>query len=172
MWFNRGVQKEVRAGLDAVYPRLWRYCVVLTGSRDAADDLAQAVCLKAIEKADQFQTGTHLDRWTFRIAQRAWYNDLRGRKVRTGAGLEPIEEIDLEDNKANPETNILGKEVLTEVMGLPDAQRSTVVLVYVEGYSYKECSEILEVPVGTVMSRLSAARQKIAVKFGSENATK
>jgi RNA polymerase sigma-70 factor (ECF subfamily) len=154
--------KTVRDGLPAVYPRLWRYCVSLTGNRDAGSDLAQAAVLKAIEKADQFQAGTHLDRWVFRIAQRTWLNDLRALAVRRGGGLVPVEEFDLIDDKPSSETNILASEVLGFVMALPEAQRATVLLVYVEGFSYKEAAGILEIPIGTVMSRLAAARKTIA----------
>lgn len=154
--------KNVRDGLPALYPRLWRYCVSLSGNRDTANDLVQAAMLKAIEKADQFQEGTHLDRWVFRIAQRTWLNDLRANAVRRGGGLVPVEEFDLAEDRPDSETNILASEVLSLVMALPEAQRATVVLVYVEGFSYKEAAGILEIPIGTVMSRLAAARQKIA----------
>lgn len=160
MWFDKVSTSKVRHGLDALYPRLWRYCAVLTKSRDLADDLAQAVCLRVLEKAEQYQEGTHIDRWVFRIAQRHWINDLRKNAVRRGAGLVPVEEIDLVDGKFDPQANILGREVLLSVLALPEAQRSVVLLAYVEGYSYKECANILEIPVGTVMSRLAGARAK------------
>ena len=62
MFFSKSARKEVENGIKPIFPRLWRYCLVLTGNKDWADDLAQAVCLKAIEKADLFQEGTHLDR--------------------------------------------------------------------------------------------------------------
>jgi len=58
-------RREVRAGLEACLARLWRYAVVLSRTRDAADDLVQATCLRAIERADQFVPGTRLDRWLF-----------------------------------------------------------------------------------------------------------
>ncbi len=160
---------EVQAGIDGVFPRLWRYCLGLTGSRDRADDLAQAACLRAIEKADQFEPGTHLDRWMFRMTQRMWINELRKDAVRMGGGLAPVEEIDLVDEKADPETNLLGREVLNSVMELPEAQRATVILVYVEGYRYLEAAEILDIPVGTVMSRLAAARKKLVEKYQKES---
>ncbi len=172
MWFKKDSTSKVRYGLDALYPRLWRYCVVLTKSNDLADDLAQAVCLRALEKAEQYQEGTHLDRWIFRIAQRHWINDLRKSAVRRGAGLVPIEETDLVDGNFDPEANILGREVLLSVMALPEAQRSVVVLAYVEGYSYRECADILDIPVGTVMSRLAGARGKMADKFDGERTPK
>ncbi len=154
--------KEVRDGMAAVFPRLWRYSVSLTGRKDWGDDLAQTTCVRALDKADQFEAGTHLDRWMFRMAQRIWLNELRARKVRTGGGLVPVEEIDLPDKTPGAEVNILARDVLNRVNSLPEAQRQTVFLVYVEGYSYKEAAEIMEIPIGTVMSRLAAARKRLA----------
>ena len=156
----------MRAGIDATYSRLWRYCLVLTGKRDLADDLAQAACLRALEKADLFQSGTHFDRWIFRLTHNLWINELRKQAVRRGAGITPIEETDLPDPRPDQEMNILGQQVLTQIMTLPEAQRSTVLLVYGEGYSYRDAAEVLEIPVGTVMSRLAGARKKLAQHFG------
>ena len=147
--------------MPAVFPRLWRYAVALTGRRDWADDLAQTTCLRALDKADQFEPGTHLDRWMFRMAQRIWLNELRSRKVRTGGGLVPVEEIDIPDHSPEAETNILARDVLNRVNALPEAQRHSVFLVYVEGFSYKEAAEIMDIPIGTVMSRLAAARKRL-----------
>lgn len=166
MFGKKSSNIDVREGLTELFPRLWRYAFVLTSSRDRADDLAQAVCLRAIEKAEQFQAGTHLDRWLFKMTQNIWYNELRKTAVRVGGGLVPVEEIDIADIKMDPETNLLGREVLLGVMALPEAQRATVMLAYVEGYSYREISELLEIPVGTVMSRLAAARAKLNERFG------
>lgn len=144
-----------------VYPRLWRYAVALTGRRDWGDDLAQTTCLRALDKADQFEVGTHLDRWMFRMCQRVWLNEIRSRKVRTGQGTMPVEEIDISDNSPHTEVNILARQVLSQVNALPEAQRQGVLLVYVEGFSYKEAAEIMDIPVGTVMSRLAGARKKL-----------
>lgn len=158
----------MRDGIEATYARLWRYCLVLTGKRDVADDLAQAACLRALEKADLFQTGTHFDRWIFRLTHNLWINEIRKNAVRQGAGVTPIEETDLPDNRPGQEMNILGQQVLSQIMALPEAQRSTVLLVYGEGYSYRDAAEVLEIPVGTVMSRLAGARSKLAQHFGDE----
>ncbi|MFT7575894.1 MAG: RNA polymerase sigma-70 factor (ECF subfamily) [Alphaproteobacteria bacterium] len=92
-------------------------------------------------------------------------NELRAQTVRQGGGITSIDEVDLPDRAASPETNILTREVLLEVLALPEAQRSAVMLVYVEGYRYKEAAEILEIPIGTVMSRLAAARGKLVARF-------
>ena len=162
-------QEIVKRELGALFPRLWRYCLALTGSRDGADDLAQAACLRAMEKAEQFQAGTHFDRWLFRLTQRLWLNELRKQAVRKGGGLAPIEEVELPDNNPDPEANTLGREVLLGVMALPEAQRTTVLLAYVEGYRYREIAEVLDIPIGTVMSRLAAAREKLMSEFGQES---
>ncbi len=152
----------MRGELTAVFPRLWRYCMTLTGQRADADDLAQATCLRALERADQFVPGTHIDRWVFRIAHRIWLNELRAVRIRRGGGLAPVEDVELIDPRADTDVNISAREVLRKVMQLPEAQRVVVLLVYVEGYSYKEAAEVVEIPIGTVMSRLAAARRKLA----------
>jgi RNA polymerase sigma-70 factor, ECF subfamily len=145
---------NVRDGLDRRLPRLWRFCLVLSGNRSVADDLVQATCLRALEREDQFQPGTRLDRWLFRVAQTVWLNQLRAEKVRRGGGLVPVEQAGLIDAASDAEASLFANEVFSEVMALPEAQRAAVLLVYVEGYLYKEAAEHLDVPVGTVMSRL------------------
>lgn len=164
-WRNDSLEDTVRTGIADVFPRLWRYCLVLTNNKDQADDLAQAACLRALQKSYQFDPGSAFDRWIFRLTQRLWIDEIRKIAVRKGGGLAPIDEVELLDIKPSPEQNLLHKEVLLSIMQLPEAQRATVVLVYVEGNSYRETAEILEIPVGTVMSRLSIARRKISETF-------
>lgn len=159
-------EHEVRSGLGAMMPRLWRYGMVLARRRDLADDLAQSTALRALEKAYQFRPGSRLDAWLFTIETSIWRNRLRAEKVRAGAGVIPVEDANLSDERPDTETNILAREVLAKVMDLPEAQRDAVFLAYVEGYAYREVAEILEVPVGTVMSRLAAGRRKINEALG------
>jgi RNA polymerase sigma-70 factor (ECF subfamily) len=149
---------EVKAGLAPNLARLWRYGLVLSGARDVADDLVQATCLRAIERADQFQSGTRLDRWLFSILRSIWLNELRSRRVREGGGFVDASEALVVDGGREIETNIFTAQVLREVGGLPEAQREAVLLVYVEGLSYREAAEVLATPIGTVTSRLAAAR--------------
>lgn len=148
--------------MPELYPRLWRYALALTSRRDWAEDLAQKACLRALEKADSFQAGTHVDRWVFRLARNIWLNELRAQLVRQAAGLVAVEDVDLPDQSPATETNIFAREMLSRVNALPEAQRETLLLTYVEGYSYKETAEILEIPIGTVMSRLATARRALA----------
>lgn len=146
-------------GLPGVYPRLWRFCLVLCKDRAAADDLAQNTCARALEKADQFTPGTHLDRWLFVMARRLWLNNQRAGKLRQG--VVAVDDTELTDPAPPTETNILAREVFTMIQALPEAQRMTALLVYVEGQTYREAADILDIPVGTVMSRLSAVRKTI-----------
>ena len=150
----------VRADLPGLMPRLWRYALVLSGNRTDAEDLAQATAIRALERAHQFQTGTRMDRWCFSILSSIWKNELRARAVRRGQGFVPIEGADLQV-PGGQEVNILARQVFTQIMQLPEAQRETVHLVYVEGYSYAEAAERLGIPIGTVMSRLANARRKL-----------
>lgn len=154
--------RQIREGLPALYPRLWRYALSLTGRREWAEDLTQQACIRAIEKSANFQPGTHLDRWMFRMLHNLWINELRSRKVRTGEGLVPVEDTPIVDEKPGSESNIFTTQVLSAVNTLPESQRTCVILAYVEGYSYQETADILGTPIGTVMSRLSAARAKLA----------
>ncbi|MDG1340982.1 MAG: RNA polymerase sigma factor [Paracoccaceae bacterium] len=149
--------------LPAFYPRLWRFCYGLTGSRSGTDDLAQSTCERAPLNADKLQPGSDLDRWTFVVARRIWLNEVRATKVRLGAGHVDAQDATIRDSAAPVETNILALEVVDKVRTLPDGQRLAVMLAYVEGYSYRETAEMLDIPVGTVMSRLAAARKALAV---------
>jgi RNA polymerase sigma-70 factor (ECF subfamily) len=153
---------NVRDGLDRLLPRLWRFCLVMTGDRGAADDLAQAACLRALEREAQFQPGTRLDHWLFRIARTVWLNQLRAERVRRGNGVVQAQDAGLVDLTADAEASLYLAEVFSGVMALPEAQRIAVLLVYVEGYSYQEAAEHLEIPIGTVMSRLAGARCRLA----------
>ena len=136
--------------------------MVLTKDRSAADDLAQAACERALVNAAKFSPGTDLDRWVFTIARRLWLNEIRSRKVRRGEGLVAVEDVDIADEKPAIEVNILAHEVLDIVQALPEAQRLSVLLVYVEGYTYSEAAAFLDVPIGTIMSRLSTVRRLIS----------
>ena len=80
-------QREVRAGLEPCLARLWRYALILSRANDAAEDLVQATCLRAIERADQFAPGTRLDRWLFAILRSIWLNEIRARRIREGGGF-------------------------------------------------------------------------------------
>jgi RNA polymerase sigma-70 factor (ECF subfamily) len=149
------------AHLPGLLPRLWRFGLVLSHDRDMAEELVQMTCVRAIERARQFTPGTRLDCWLFAILRSVWLNELRSRRTRTGEGLDDPEEVLVVDGAREIEMNILAAQVFAEVMELPQAQRETVLLVYVEGFTYREAAELLGIPAGTVMSRLAAVRLKL-----------
>lgn len=154
--------QEVRTGLAVHLTALWRFGLVLSGSGQIAEELVQATCLRALEKSQQFMPGTRLDRWLFSIERSIWLNDIRASKVRNVVDIEEAESVLSFDGEEKFQTNILAAQVLKEVQALPSALRETVFLVYAEGLSYAEAAQMLAVPIGTVMSRLSSARLKLA----------
>src|ERR1700753_3432105 len=123
---------EVRNGLEAHLPRLWRYALTLTRKSSGAEDLVQATCLRAIERADQFLPGTKLDRWLFTILRSIWLNQVRGERLREGEGRVDAEATLWFDGAREAESNIFVAEVLKKLSGLPAAQRETALLVYAE----------------------------------------
>lgn len=155
-------EAAVRAGLSANLPKLWRYGLVLSNHRDVADDLVQQTCVRALERAQQFSEGTRLDHWLLSILHSIWLNEVRARRVRFGEGHVSAEEVLVFDGAEMTEQKITAMQVMKRVNDLPEAQRMAVFLAYVEGLSYREVATILDIPMGTVMSRLAAARAKLA----------
>lgn len=162
-------EDDIRAGLSQHLARLWRYGIVLSRQRDVADDLVQATCVRALERAGQYIAGTRLDRWLFSILHSIWLNEVRSRRVRMGQGFVDADETLVFDGAHETETHILAGQVLQHVQALPEAQRTAVFLAYVEGLSYREVADVLNVPIGTVMSRLAAARAKLAEGLAPAN---
>ncbi|WP_395611406.1 RNA polymerase sigma factor [Pseudomonas sp. B22129] len=148
--------------MGLLLPRLWRYGWVLSRQKHVAEDLVQATCVRALERAGQFAPGTRLDRWLLAIMHSIWLNELRSQRVRQGQGFVDAEQALSFDGESQAQEHVLAAQVIKRVNGLPEAQRETVFLAYVEGLSYKEIAEVLHIPVGTVMSRLAAARLKLA----------
>lgn len=155
-------EADFRRELGLLLPRLWRYGWVLSRQKHLAEDLVQATCVRALERAGQFATGTRLDRWLLAIMHSIWLNELRSQRVRQGQGFVAAEQELSFDGERQAQDQVLAAQVIKRVNGLPEAQRETVFLAYVEGLSYKEIAEVLNIPVGTVMSRLAAARLKLA----------
>lgn len=118
--------------------------------------------MRALERAGQFVPGSRMDRWLLSILHSIWLNEVRARRVRQGQGLVDADQALSYDGEYAAHTHVLAVQVIRRVDALPEAQRETVFLAYVEGLSYREVAEVLQVPIGTVMSRLAAARLKLA----------
>ncbi|MHC6226209.1 RNA polymerase sigma factor [Pseudomonas sp. X10] len=154
--------------LPGMLPRLWTFALRISGDRHDAEDLVQLACVRALERAHQLQPDTSPLSWMFAIVHTIWINEVRSRKVRSRSRQEWNDSIieGVTDPAAQtPESDLMHQQILTAVNNLPDGQREVMLLVAIERFSYKEAAEILEVPIGTVMSRLSRARQTIGTLF-------
>ncbi|PWK35288.1 RNA polymerase sigma factor [Cupriavidus plantarum] len=155
--------------LPGMLPRLWAFALRLTGDKHDAEDLVQRACVRALERADQLQPGTAALSWMFSIVHSVWINELRARTVRSRASMEWDDQF--VENVADPagrtpEEQLMHGQIIDAFKRLPEAQRAVMLLVAVEGLSYQETAEAIGVPIGTVMSRLSRARQAIGARFG------
>ncbi|MDA8479978.1 RNA polymerase sigma factor [Citrobacter sp. Awk 4] len=153
---------DVRQQLAAHLTRLWRYGLVLSRDRDLAEELVQSTCVRALERGAQYTPGTRIDRWLFSILHSIWISELRSRHVRMGKGFVASEELIAPDYREQDDARLHYQTIMRRVNALPEAQRNTVFLVYVEGFTYQEAAQTLAVPVGTIMSRLAAARATLA----------
>jgi RNA polymerase sigma-70 factor (ECF subfamily) len=150
--------------LVAILPRLRRFALGLTRNGASADDLVQSACEKAIARIHQWEVGTRLDSWMFRIIQTTHIDQVRSQKRRDGH-LERVEGLSDHsfDGERAAEASLTLEAVRCAIYRLPEDQRAVVMLVSVEGLSYKEASEILEIPMGTLTSRLVRARTALAL---------
>lgn len=144
-------------------PRLRRFARALTGNMADADDLVQSACEKAFQRMDQLRDNVLLDRWMFAIVRNTWRDDRRSARVKSPHD-DVSEMIDLvgEDGRETTDRRSEMAELRRAVDMLPLEQREVVSAVILEGLAYREAAELLDVPIGTVMSRLSRARSAIA----------
>ena len=166
-------QNGLSTELPALLPRLWRFALRLAGNRHDAEDLVQRACVRALERRHQLQPGTSTLSWLFSIVHSVWLNEVRARQIRSHGSLQWSEEFadTVADPAAeNPEMSVLYQQIIAAVERLPDAQRAVMLLVAVEGLSYREAATVLDVPIGTVMSRLARARLTIGASFGVPSA--
>lgn len=149
--------------LIALLPRLRRFGLATCRDAAEADDLVQAAVEKALRSREQWQPGTRLDSWMYRIMQNLWIDQQRSRKLRgTVDDPELLEQLPEDtDWDRSVEAQMTLDRVLSVMRTLPDAMRSVLALVTIDGLSYQEAATSLEVPIGTVMSRLARARAEL-----------
>jgi RNA polymerase sigma-70 factor (ECF subfamily) len=153
------MDQTVRQEMLAMLPRLRRFAYGLTGSVDSGDDLVQSACERALTRLHQWEPGTRLDSWMFRIMKNLWLDEHRaGWRREVATSNDVIEAVRGGDAEAESAARLELGSVLEQIDRLPDAQRTVLLLVSVEGLSYKEAAAVLDVPIGTVMSRLARAR--------------
>jgi RNA polymerase sigma-70 factor (ECF subfamily) len=158
------------AGLvESEIPRLRRYARALTRDASRADDLVQSCLVRAIAKQHLWQPGTDLRAWLFTILHNQHVNDVR-RGVREGVAV-PVEDVaSALTVEANAGASLQLRDLERALTRLPDEQRQVILLVGLEGMHYEEVATILNIPIGTVRSRLSRGRDtlRMLMAMGSD----
>jgi RNA polymerase sigma factor (sigma-70 family) len=161
------------AALDAeiagLLPRLRRFARSLTFHRDDADDLVQVAVERALGRSEQWTAGTRLDSWMFRIIKNAWIDEVRSR-IRRDRMFAPEEEGEhVGDDFAEAHQQRLA--IQKAISLLSEDHRMVIGLVLVDGLPYKEAAEVLDIPMGTLTSRLARAREALQALLSDQART-
>ena len=153
--------------LTGLLPRLRRFAHALSRNGADADDLTQATVERALRSRSQWEPGTRLDSWLYRIMRNLWIDTVRarGRKEKHEAPEEEALRIG-EDPREAIESSFELKRAMAAMEQLPDEQREIVALILIEGFGYREVSEMLDLPIGTVSSRLVRGRNALLATLG------
>src|SRR5690349_4429554 len=153
--------------LAQLLPRLRRFAHALSRNGADADDLAQATIERALRSRDQWEPGTRLDSWAYRIMRNLWIDTARARSRKNVREAPEEEGLNVgEDPREAIDAAVDLKRVMTAMERLPDEQREVVALILVEGFGYREVSEMLGLPIGTVSSRLVRGRTALLAMIG------
>lgn len=152
--------EQVRAEIVQLLPRLRRFARTIAHNPHDADDLVQITIERALLRSDQLRPDSRLESWMFGIMKNAWVDEIRAR-VRRDRVFAPEEAgVNVGGQHDDPQVNALSIQAAME--RLPDEQRMAIGLVLVEGLSYREAAEVMEVPIGTLTSRLARGREALA----------
>jgi RNA polymerase sigma-70 factor, ECF subfamily len=161
----------LRDELIALLPRLRRFALSVAGTAQDADDLLHSALERALRqegewgKAGRRET-LRLDSMMFKIIRNLWIDERRAKRSQE-LPLEAAGEVSGEDGRATAEHLLDLEHARRALLGLPEEQRSVLCLVVMEGMSYQQAADALQVPIGTVMSRLSRARAAMVSKFAA-----
>lgn len=158
---------ELRTELVELLPRLRRFARALARDPHDADDLVQTAIERALAAAGQLRADAPVAGWVFGILRHAWIDEqrARGRRARLFATGESAEEV-ADPARGAPLDSITVQDAVAR---LPEEQRLAVALVLVEGLSYKEAAHVMEVPIGTLTSRLARARDALQAMLGERD---
>lgn len=155
-------KRDFDSGLTQCLGRLRRFAFALSRNAADADDLTQSTVERALKSRSQWSPGSRMDSWLYRIMRNYWIDLAR---ARTRIAKVEVVEDDVEQVGFDPvpgiEASIDLKIVMTAMDRLPDEQREVVALILVEGVGYRETSELLDLPIGTVSSRLVRGRNAL-----------
>ncbi len=157
---KKGAKQIHSVILDNLQP-LRRFAYSLTNDMHDADDLLQKVIEKLLKKPVPADIAPLP--WMFKVCKNAWIDEIRSRNVRLVASETELET--LADNKDVVEQYLMHRDLQKAVQALPDNYRTVISMVVIGGMSYSETAEALEIPIGTVMSRIARARKQLAETF-------
>jgi RNA polymerase sigma factor (sigma-70 family) len=149
--------------LLTLLPRLRRFARALARDAGDADDLTQVALERALRARDQWLPGTRLDAWMMRIMRNCWIDEVRSRtrRAQTFVSPEAGEAVGIDAHR-DMERRVELNDVDRAMNRLPAEQREAIALVLVEGLAYREAADILDIPIGTLTSRLTRGRQALA----------
>ena len=155
------------AELTALLPRLRRFAHGLSRSAADADDLTQLTVERALRSRAQWTPGTRLDSWAYRIMRNLWIDTVRarGRRDRVEAPQDEAESLGHDPREAI-DASIELQRAMAAMERLPDEQREVVSLILIEGFGYREAADMLDLPIGTVSSRLVRGRNALLEMLG------
>jgi len=160
---DRQLSAEQRSALMGELKGLKRFSLSLTQSEADADDLLQATVERLLERG--IPADAHTARWAYRVCKNLWIDELRSREVRLRHATAMAQTSEAFEVAPSAETQSIGESTLARVndalLRLSEEQRLALVLVTVDGKSYAEAAEIMDVPIGTIMSRIARARKQL-----------
>ena len=156
-----------RQAVVAEIPRLRRYAIALMRNRTEADDLVQDCVVRALDRLHLWRDGTNMRTWLFTIMHNLYANEIR-RRSRMRDNRQIDDDLPERGEPARQEHAVELRQLGDAMARLPEAQSEILLLIGLEGLSYAETAEVLAVPVGTVMSRVSRAREALRRETGGE----
>jgi RNA polymerase sigma-70 factor, ECF subfamily len=151
--------ERIRDEIVQLLPRLRRFARTIARNAHDADDLVQITVERALGRFEQLRPDSRLESWMFSIMRNAWIDEVRSR-VRSERVFAP-EEAGMNVGTPHDAAQVDALAIQAALERLPDEQRMAVGLVLVEGLSYKEAAQVMEVPIGTLTSRLARAREAL-----------
>jgi len=158
--------QNIHEQIIALLPRLRRFARNLTRDPHDADDILQIALERALTRLDQWQREARLDSWMFKIVRNAWIDEVRSRGRRAKIFLAEEMGADVGVDTADKQATLMS--VQAAMLRLPEQQREAVSLVLIEGLPYQEAADVLDVPIGTLTSRLARGREELQALLGPE----
>lgn len=162
------VRNDLGEQLRELIPRMRRFACGLAGSTDDGDELVQAACERLLNHESRLKPDTRLDSWLYRVIRNLHIDGIRAQGVKQRSTDKIRQDLMLVGTaESSLDHHVQLHEVQNALGRLPEEQRSALILVCVEGFSYREAAELLDVPIGTVTSRLVRGRSALIAHMES-----